>query len=662
MNHPSLHRIFLNKINKDLSNAVRFLSIDAVQKANSGHPGMPMGMADVATVLFKNFLKFNPKKPDWINRDRFVLSAGHGSMLLYSLLYLTGYKSISLNSIKNFRQLNSICAGHPEYLPNSGIETTTGPLGQGIANAVGFALAEEILKNQVGKNIINHKTYVLSGDGCLMEGISHEALSLAGHLKLKNLIMLFDNNSISIDGPTSLAVSDNFKKRFEGYGWDYILIDGHNEKQIFKALKKVQKAKKPTVISCKTIIGYGSPNKSGTASVHGSPLGKDEVALVRKKLKWNYKPFEIPKNIMDEWRKIGKKASQKSESKKIKDNKKFKNTKNLSFAKKIQNIIREEKQNYIKSMEPMATRKSSEKILNVLTKKIPELIGGSADLAGSNNTKTSNHKIIKPGNFHGNYIHYGVREHAMSGIMNGIALHSNLIPYGGTFLIFSDYCRPSIRLSALMGQRVIYVMTHDSIGLGEDGPTHQPVEQLSSLRSVPNLNVFRPADTIETFECWEMAFDFNTPSIIALSRQKINPIRKEYDAQNKSMQGAYEILRTNQEIELTILATGSEVNLAVEVSHKLATQNIYSKVISVPSFEIFNLQTEQYKRQIMNETKHKISIEAGVTEPWKKYVGENGICFGVDDFGKSAPGKDVFQSFYLYSDYIVTQIKAMLDK
>nr|MBC8297301.1 transketolase [Pelagibacterales bacterium] len=448
----------------------------------------------------------------------------------------------------------------------------------------------------------------------------------------------------------------------ESYGWDYILIDGHNEKQIFKALKKVQKAKKPTVISCKTKIGYGSPNKSGTASVHGSPLGKDEVALVRKKLKWNYKPFEIPKNIMDEWRKIGKKASQKSESKKIKDNKKFKNTKNLSFTKKIQNIIREEKQNYIKSMEPMATRKSSEKILNVLTKKIPELIGGSADLAGSNNTKTSNHKIIKPGNFQGNYIHYGVREHAMSGIMNGIALHSNLIPYGGTFLIFSDYCRPSIRLSALMGQRVIYVMTHDSIGLGEDGPTHQPVEQLSSLRSVPNLNVFRPADTIETFECWEMAFDFNTPSIIALSRQKINPIRKEYDAQNKSMQGAYEILRTNQEIKLTILATGSEVNLAVEVSHKLATQNIYSKVISVPSFEIFNLQTEQYKRQIMNETKHKISIEAGVTEPWKKYVGENGICFGVDDFGKSAPGKDVFQSFYLYSDYIVTQIKAMLDK
>ena len=643
----------MNKLNTDLSNAIRFLSIDAVEKANSGHPGLPMGMADVATILFKNFLKFNPRNPSWINRDRFVLSAGHGSMLLYSLLYLTGYKSISLNDIKNFRQLNSICAGHPEYVPNSGIETTTGPLGQGIANAVGFAIAEEILKKQLGKKNINHKTYVLAGDGCLMEGISHEALSLAGHLKLKNLILLFDNNSISIDGPTNLAVSDNFKKRFNSYGWNYIEIDGHNEKQIFNALKKVQNSKIPSAISCKTIIGYGSPNKSGKESVHGSPLGKDEVSLVRKKLKWNHKPFEIPQNIMDEWRKIGKKGFQKSKNKKIQKNI------NEIFSK----IIKEEKRNYIESIEAMATRKSSQKILNRLTKKIPTLIGGSADLSGSNNTKTNSHKIIKPGNFNGNYIHYGVREHAMCGIMNGIALHSNLIPYGGTFLIFSDYCKPSIRLSALMKQRVIYVMSHDSIGLGEDGPTHQPIEQLSNLRSIPNLNVFRPADTIETFECWELALSLDTsPSIIALSRQKINPIRKTYESENKCASGAYEILRTNKNIELTILATGSEVNLAIEVSHKLATQIIYSKVISVPSLEIFNLQSEEYKSEIMNETKHKISIEAGLTEPWKKYVGENGISFGVNEFGKSAPGKDVFESFYLYSDYIVKQIKVMLDK
>jgi len=650
----------LNKLNKDLSNTIRFLSIDAVEKANSGHPGLPMGMADVATILFKDFLKFSPKNPNWFNRDRFVLSAGHGSMLLYSLLYLTGYKSVSLNDIKNFRQLNSICAGHPEYHPNSGIETTTGPLGQGIANAVGFAIAEEILKKKLGKKIINHKTYVLAGDGCLMEGISHEALSLAGHLKLKNLILLFDNNSISIDGPTSLAVSDNFKKRFNSYGWNYIEIDGHNEKQIFKALKKVQKSKLPSAISCKTIIGYGSPNKSGTASVHGSPLGKDEVALVRKKLKWNYKPFEIPKNIMDEWKKIGKRASQRSEREKIKNNK-IPQRKKIS--KNISKIIREEKQKYIKSMESVATRKSSQKILNALTKNMPELIGGSADLAGSNNTKTDSHKIIKPGNFEGNYIHYGVREHAMCGIMNGIALHSSLIPYGGTFLIFSDYCKPSIRLSALMHQRVIYVMTHDSIGLGEDGPTHQPIEQLSGLRSIPNLEVFRPADTIETFECWELALgNISGPSVIALSRQKIDPIRKEYSIENKCALGAYEILRTNQEIELTILASGSEVNLAIEVSHKLATQNIYSKVISVPSLELFNIRSDQYKEKIMNETKYKVSIEAGSTDSWKKYIGESGICFGVDDFGKSAPQKDVFKYFNLTSKYIVTQIEAMLDK
>jgi len=634
--------------------------MDAVQKANSGHPGMPMGMADVATVLFRNFLKYNPKNPNWLNRDRFVLSAGHGSMLLYSLLYLTGYKSISLNDIKKFRQLNCICAGHPEYHPGTGIETTTGPLGQGIANSVGLAIAEEVLRKKIGKEIINHKTYVLAGDGCLMEGISHEALSLAGHLKLKNLIMLFDNNSISIDGPTNLSVSDNFKKRFESYGWDYILIDGHNEKQISRALKKAQKAKKPTVISCKTIIGFGSPNKSGKASAHGSPLGEDEIKLVRKKLKWNHPPFEIPKNILDEWRKIGSKGIKEAE----KWNKK--NSKKIVYSSFLKNkSLRDykEKQNVINESEVMATRKSSEKILSFLVKKIPNIIGGSADLSGSNNTKTENHQIIKPGNFKGNYIHYGVREHAMCGIMNGLALHSELIPYGGTFLIFSDYCKPSIRLAAIMKQKVIYVMSHDSIGLGEDGPTHQPIEQLTGLRSIPNLNVFRPADAAETFECWDHAISFDgTPSIIAVSRQKVDPIRKEFTKENKCSAGAYEISRTKSEIDLTILATGSEVNLAIEVSQKLATENIYSKVISMPCHELFDIQKKEYKSKILNETKHKISIEASTTDYWKKYVGENGIAFGIDDFGKSAPYKKIYEHFGLTTINIVKKVKEMINK
>ena len=654
----------MNNKYKDLSNAIRFLSIDAVEKANSGHPGMPMGMADVVTVLLKDFLKFNPKNPNWINRDRFVLSAGHGSMLLYSLLYLTGYKSVSLKDIKNFRQLNSICAGHPEYHENSGIETTTGPLGQGIANAVGMALAEEILKKKLGNKIINHKTYVLAGDGCLMEGISHESLSLAGHLKLKNLILLFDNNSISIDGPTSLATSDNFKKRFNSYGWDYIEIDGHNYKQISKALIRVQKSKVPTAISCKTTIGYGAPNKSGTASAHGSPLGKEEILLVRKKLNWKYDPFEIPENILNDWRKIGEKASLKAKKfeNKIK-NKKKNNFPTKNFNSNISKIVSEEKKKYLKFLEPIATRKSSEIILKVFTKNISELIGGSADLTGSNNTKTTNHKIIKPGKFDGNYIHYGVREHAMCGIMNGLALHSNFIPYGGTFLIFSDYCKPSIRLSALMQQKVIYVMTHDSVGLGEDGPTHQPIEQLSSLRSVPNLNVFRPADSIETFECWELALNSKkTPSVIALTRQKIKPIRKEYSKENKSGYGAYEILRTNEIIDLTIFASGSEVSLAIDVSHKLATQNIYSKVISVPSQELLERQTKSYKEKILRETKYKISIEAASTDSWKKYIDKDGLCFGIDEFGKSAPYKDIFNYFGLNSENIINKTLKIINK
>ncbi len=643
----------MSKFYKELANCIRFLSIDAVQKANSGHPGMPMGMADVATVLFKDFLKFNPKNPSWINRDRFVLSAGHGSMLLYSLLYLTGYKSVSLNDIKNFRQLESICAGHPEYHPNSGIETTTGPLGQGVSNAVGFAISEEILKKQLGKKKINHKTYVLAGDGCLMEGISHEALSLAGHLKLKNLILLFDNNSISIDGPTNLAVSDDHEKRFKSYGWDFLRINGHNFKEISKALKKAQKTKKPIAISCKTTIGHGSPNKGGKASSHGSPLGDEEIKLVRKKLKWKYEPFKIPTELLSEWRKIGEKASQRSEKYKLN----FRVLKNFQSLKKL---IEKAKIEYLKNTKPIATRKSSEIFLNIIAK-FPYVIGGSADLAGSNNTKTKDHKIIKPGNFSGNYIHYGVREHAMCGIMNGIALHSSLIPYGGTFLIFSDYCKPSIRLAAMMKQRVIYVFTHDSIGLGEDGPTHQPIEQLTSLRSIPNLNVFRPSDTIETFECWQLALESNnTPSVISLTRQSVNPIRLENSLKNKSSLGAYEVFRTGDNISVTILATGSETSLANDVGHKLATDGIYSKIISMPCQKIFDNQSEEYKKKILGETELVVSIEASETNYWKKYTGTNGLNFGINDFGKSAPYKKIYDHFELNSESIIKKIKEKL--
>jgi len=647
----------LSKHYKELANCIRFLSIDAVQKANSGHPGMPMGMADVATVLFKDYLNFDPKNPSWINRDRFVLSAGHGSMLLYSLLFLTGYKSISLKDIKNFRQLKSICAGHPEYHSNSGIETTTGPLGQGISNAVGFAISEEILKKKIGKNKINHKTYVIAGDGCLMEGISHEALSLAGHLKLKNLILLFDNNSISIDGPTKLAVSDNHEKRFKSYGWDYLKINGHNFKEISKALKKAQKSKKPIAISCKTTIGYGSPNKSGKASSHGSPLGEDEIKLVRKKLVWKHDPFKIPNDLLNNWKKIGVAASKKAR----KHQNKFKNISTSNqLLKSFNSSIKKIKDDYLKNLKPLATRKSSEMFLDIVSK-LPNLIGGSADLAGSNNTKTKDHKIIKPGDFSGNYIHYGVREHAMCGIMNGIALHSNLIPYGGTFLIFSDYCKPSIRLAAMMKQRVIYVFTHDSIGLGEDGPTHQPIEQLTSLRSIPNLNVFRPADLIETFESWQLALESKkTPSVIALTRQGVKPIRVKNDSKNETSSGAYEVLRTGEGIKLTIISSGSETGLACEISHKLATESIYSKVISMPCQELFDQQSRDYKNKILAETELVVSIEASETDYWKKYTGTNGLSFGINDFGKSAPYKEIYNYFELSPESIIKKIKEKL--
>jgi len=660
----------VNSVFKDLANAIRFLSIDAVQKANSGHPGMPMGMADVATVLFKYYLRFNPKNPGWINRDRFILSAGHGSMLLYSLLYLTGYKSISIKDIQNFRQLNSICAGHPEYEKNSGIETTTGPLGQGLSNAVGMAVAEEILKKKYGSNLINHKTYVVASDGDLMEGISHEAMSLAGHLKLKNLIVFFDNNKISIDGSTDLSVSDNYKKRFESYGWSFQEVDGHNEKQISKAIKKSLSSKKPNLISCKTIIGYGSPNKAGKASSHGAPLGDEEVSLVRKKLKWEHEPFKIPKNILNEWRKIGEKGElqeKKWNSVYNKKNKKIKDELSRIINNKLpenfnKNIVLLKKKIFdLKSTQ--ASRKSSAFVLENIIENLTELVGGSADLSGSNNTITKHSKVIKSSNFNGNYIHYGVREHGMAGIMNGMALHGGIIPYGGTFLIFSDYCKPAIRLSALMGLKVIYVFSHDSIGLGEDGPTHQPIEHLAHLRAIPNLNVFRPADTIETLECWETALKSSTnPSVIALSRQKIPFVTETLTNKNMSALGGYELKKTNSNPEITLIASGSEVEIAIDALNKLKEINISSKVVSMPCQELFDKQPKEYREKIIEKNSEKISIEASSIFGWEKYVGLDGSSLGLQSFGKSAPYKSIYENFNLTSDSVVMIAKKMLGK
>jgi transketolase len=643
-----------------MAHAIRFLSVDAVQKANSGHPGMPMGMADVATVLFSDFLKFNAKDPHWADRDRFVLSAGHGSMLLYSLLYLTGYKDMTLDQLKNFRQLGSKTAGHPEFGHAEGIETTTGPLGQGLANAVGMALTESILSARFGKDIVDHYTYVVVGDGCLMEGISQEAISFAGHQKLNKLIVLFDDNKITIDGSTSLATSENHMKRFEACGWDVQKINGHDVDAVKIAIKKAKDSDKPSMIACETMIGFGSPNKAGTSKVHGSPLGDEEITATRKRLNWPYKPFEIPEDIVSQWRSIGVKHTRAYED--------WQNRLSKSDLKGEFNRLMQEDfpVDWYKSLHDLchkiseekpkvATRKSSEMVLDVLVKSIPELLGGSADLTGSNNTKAADMKPITPTDKKGTYVYYGIREHAMAAMMNGMALHKGVIPYGGTFLCFTDYCRPSIRLAALMQQRVVFVMTHDSIGLGEDGPTHQPIEHLASLRAIPNLNVFRPADTIETAEAWQHALENKKgPTLIALSRQGLPTVRR-YIGNNESNKGGY-VLKDAENAKVTLIATGSEVSLAIQVQDVLKAKNIGARVVSMPSTDVFDQQSQEYKHEVLGSGL-RVSIEAASTFGWQKYVGDHGLSFGIDRFGASAPAADLYKYYGLTAENISKEIE-----
>ncbi len=664
----------LSKINtkKRMANAVRFLSVDAVNAANSGHPGMPLGIADVATVLFSDFLVFNPKDPSWPNRDRFILSAGHGSALLYSLLHLTGYSAITLEELKNFRQLGSLTPGHPEANHTPGVETTTGPLGQGLANAVGMALGEALMASRFGKDIANHYTYTIVGDGCLMEGLSQEAISLAGHLKLRKLIVLFDDNGITIDGKTDLSTSEDTIKRFKSCGWATHSIDGHDYEAISAALENAKKEDKPSLISCKTIIGFGAPNKQGSNKAHGSPLGKEEREALKNSLHWAHDPFDIQDEIYNDWTSSLKRCEkiytnwQKSiANKPHQERKDFECFLNKEPNKGLQSAIENYFIEILEKGSCKATRQDSQKSLEVLTKYIPQLIGGSADLTTSNNTKSSMQKDITSKDFSGSYINYGIREHAMGAIMNGLSLYGGFIPYGGTFLTFTDYMRPAIRLSALMGAQVIYVMTHDSIGLGEDGPTHQPIEHLASLRAIPNLYVFRPCDAVETMESWQAALSLDrSSSVLALSRQALPLSRKEPKKENLTLRGGY-IISESITVQSTIalLATGSEVHLALKVQAALKDKNISAYVVSIPCFELFNKQSATYKERVLgNASVLKVSIEAGVSLGWDKYVGDKGLIISIDTFGASAPADTLFKHFGFTTEAIVKKICTQLNE
>lgn len=651
-----------------MANAIRALSMDAVEKAKSGHPGMPMGAADMATVLFTKFMKLDPRQPNWPDRDRFVLSAGHGSMLIYSLLYLLGYEDMTLEEIKNFRQLGSKTPGHPEYGHTPGVETTTGPLGQGIATAVGMALAERLQQARFGSDLVDHYTYVIASDGDLMEGISHEAISIAGHLRLSRLIVLYDDNDISIDGPLSLSESGDALKRFEAAGWDAVRIDGHDADAIEKAIAEARKSDKPSLIACKTTIGFGSPNKGGKSSSHGAALGAEEIELTRKALGWPYEPFEIPSDILDAWRLAGLKSCKPRKSWEERYEALDAETK-AEFDRRLagdlpagfEKAILDFKKQLSADKPGWATRKASEETLNVINAVVPETIGGSADLTGSNNTRSKEQAAVTADDFSGSFIHYGVREHGMAAAMNGMALHGGLIPYSGTFLVFTDYCRPAIRLSALMNQRVIYVMTHDSIGLGEDGPTHQPVEHLAALRAMPNLNVFRPADAVETAECWQLSLETKeTPSILALTRQGLPLVRTEHTDENLCARGAYELSPAKGEAKVTLIATGSEVAIALDAQKQLQTEGIGARVVSAPCLELFEQQSAEYKKQILGEGTVRIAIEAAVQQGWDRYIGGDGAFIGMTGFGASAPINDLYNHFEITAEAAVAAAKERL--
>lgn len=655
---------------QDMANAIRALAMDAVQKADSGHPGMPMGMADVATVLFTRFLKFDAMHPEWLDRDRFVLSAGHGSMLLYALLYLTGVPGMDIEQLKRFRQLGSRTPGHPEYSHAPGVETTTGPLGQGLGNAVGMALAERLLNKRYGDEIVDHHTYVLVGDGCLMEGIGQEAISLAGHLKLGRLIVLFDDNHISIDGPTSLSVSDDQLERFRASGWHTAKVDGHDPEAVAIAIENAKAVTdRPSLVACRTIIGYGAPAKQGTAATHGSPLGEEEIKGARDRLGWRQAPFEVPKSILASWRVLGTRhaaaferwqAAVKRLDASAREH--LADPVDAEVRGKITAVVSALKTDFSHHAAKLATRQSSQKVLEKLVPFVPGLIGGSADLTGSNGTLTQLHTIIKPGDFSGNYVHYGVREHGMAAAMNGLALHGGIVPYGGTFLVFSDYCRPSIRLSALMGKRVIYVMTHDSIGLGEDGPTHQPVEQLAALRAMPNINVFRPADSVECAECWEIALGTEaTPSILALTRQGLPLLRTAHTADNLSAKGAYVLIEPKGRLDVTLIATGSEVSLAATAAKELSGEGIGAAVVSMPCWELFESQDQGYQDAVLGSAP-RVGVEAAVEFGWQKWLGPKGIFVGMHGFGASAPAEELYKHFGITVAAVKTAARDVIGK